>query len=90
MGGVLKWPWSQSLALARKGEVLEVTQILFGTVRDYLWKAGVREGATLEHLGKEEDGVQVRLGDGRGVRVDRHDAWFIVVERDGYQGTRQE
>jgi len=90
MGGVLKWPWSQSLALARKGEVVEVKKILFGTLRDHLWKAGVREGATLEYLEKDDDGVRVRLGDGRGVRVDRDHSWFIVVGREGHPGTKQE
>ena len=90
MGGVLKWPWSQSLALASKGEVVEIKRILFGTIRDHLWEAGVREGATLEYLEKDDDGVRVRLGDGRGVMVDRDHSWFIVVGREGHPGTKQE
>lgn len=87
---VAKWPWSQSLALARKGEVVEVKKILFGTVRDFLWEAGVREGATLEYLEKDDDGVRVRLGDGRGVMVHRDHSWFIVVASGGHPSTKQE
>jgi hypothetical protein len=35
---------------------------------------------TREHLGQDDAGVEVRLGDGRGVRVHQDYAWFIVVE----------
>jgi hypothetical protein len=69
-----------SLALAREGDFLEVKEILFGGLRDHLRKIGVREGATLEHLGQDDAGVEVRLPDGRGVRVHQDYAWFIVVE----------
>lgn len=43
-----------------------------------------REGATLEHLGRDDDAVAVRLPDGNGVRVARDYAWFVVVEREGH------
>lgn len=80
MAGPIRWPMDHSLALAREGDFLEVKEILFGGLRDHLRKIGVREGATLEHLGQDDAGVEVRLGDGRGVRVHQDYAWFIVVE----------
>jgi hypothetical protein len=66
MASALRWPMDHSLAQAREGDVLEVKEILFGGLRDHLRKIGVREGATLEHLGQDDSGVEVRLGDGRG------------------------
>lgn len=80
MASPIRWPMDHSLALAREGDFLEVKEILFGGLRDHLRKIGVREGATLEHLGQDDAGVEVRLGDGRGVRVHQDYAWFIVVE----------
>ena len=80
MASPIRWPMDHSLALAREGDFLEVKEILFGGLRDHLKKIGVREGATLEHLGKDDAGVEVGLGDGRGVRVHQDYAWFIVVE----------
>ena len=80
MAAALRWPMDHSLAMAREGDVLEVKEILFGGLRDHLRKIGLREGSTLEHLGIGDAGVEVRLGDGRGVRVHQDYAWFIVVE----------
>jgi hypothetical protein len=80
MASTIRWHMDHSLALAREGDVLEVKEILFGGLRDHLRQIGVREGATLEHLGMGDGGVEVRLGDGRGVRVHPDYAWFLVVE----------
>lgn len=85
MGDVVKWPWSRSLAMARKGDFLEVKEILFGTLRDHLWEAGVREGARLEYVARHDDGVDVLLADGKGVRVARDHTWFVVVEVEGHR-----
>jgi len=90
MGAVLKWPWSQSLAMAREGDVLEVREILFGSIRDHLWEVGVRKGATLEHLGRDAEAVAVRLPDGSGVKVARDHAWFVVVGREGHRSQKEE
>lgn len=90
MAGALRWPMDHSLAQARPGDVLEVKEILFGGLRDHLRKIGVREGATLEHLGMRDAGVEVRLGDGRGVRVHQDYAWFIVVEPRAQREIREE
>lgn len=83
MGAVVSWPWSQSLAVAREGDFLRVKEILFGTLRDHLWETGVREGAKLEYLGRDEAGVNVRLPNGKGVRVARDHMCFVVVEFEG-------
>ncbi len=80
MGTVSKWPWRQSLAMAREGELLEVKEILFGSLRDHLWTIGVREGSLLECLGKDDAGVEVRLPNGKGTKIERDYAWFISVE----------
>lgn len=61
MDDVVKWPWSQSLAMSRKGDFLEVKEILFGTRRDHLWEAGVRKGSRLECIGRDDKGAEVRL-----------------------------
>jgi hypothetical protein len=90
MAGALRWPMDHSLAHARAGDVLEVKEIVFGGLRDHLRKIGVREGGTLEHLGIGDAGVEVRLGDGRGVRVHQDYAWFIVVEPRAQVGLTQE
>jgi hypothetical protein len=90
MASALRWPMDHSLALAREGDVLEVKEGLFGGLRDHLRKIGVREGATLEHLGMGDTGVEVRLGDGRGVRVHQDYAWFIVVEPTTQREIREE
>jgi hypothetical protein len=90
MASALRWPMDHSLAQAREGDVLEVKEILFGGLRDHLRKIGVREGATLEHLGQDDSGVEVRLGDGRGVRVHQDYAWFIVVEPRTQREMREE
>ena len=88
MDDVVKWPWRQSLAMARKGDFLEVKEVLFGTLRDHLHNAGVRSGTRLEYLGRNDEGVEVLLADGRGVRVAPDHTWFVVVEVDGH-GDRQ-
>lgn len=90
MASPLRWPMDHSLAQARAGDVLEVKEIVFGGLREHLRKIGVREGATLEHLGMGDAGVEVRLGDGRGVRVHQDYAWFIVVEPRAHLGIMQE
>ena len=90
MGGVLKWPWSQSLAMATEGDFLKIKEVLFGTVRDHLWEVGVRKGAKLEYVRRDEEGVEVRLPDGEGVKVARDHAWFIVVEPEAPADTRSE
>lgn len=90
MASALRWPMDHSLAQARAGDVLEVKEIVFGGLREHLRKIGVREGATLEHLGMGDAGVEVRLGDGRGVRVHQDYAWFIVVEPRAHLGIMQE
>jgi hypothetical protein len=90
MGAVLKWPWSLSLAMAREGDVLEVREVLFGSIRDHLWGVGVRKGAKLEYLGRDDEAVAVRLPDGNGVKVARDHAWFVVVERDDHRNPKQE
>ena len=90
MGGVLKWPWSQSLAMATEGDFLKIKEVLFGTLHDHLWDVGVRKGAKLEYVRRDEEGVEVRLPDGKGVKVARDHAWFIVVEREGHRNPKQE
>jgi hypothetical protein len=84
MDDVLKWPWRESLAMASEGDLLEVKEILFGTLRDHLWEVGVRKGTRLEHLGRDDEGVQIRLPDGKAVRVARDHTWFIVVEPEAH------
>lgn len=88
MGAVLEWPWDQSLAMAREGDVLEVKEILFGSIRNHLWEVGVRRGATLEHIGSDEEAVAVLLQNGNGVKVARDYAWFVVVEREKQQNQK--
>lgn len=90
MAGAFRWPAENSLALARAGDVLEIKEILIDGLREHLLKIGVREGATLEHLGMGHFGVEVRLGDGRGARVREDYAWFIVVEPRAQVSVRQE
>jgi len=46
--------------------------------------------ATREHPGLGDAGVEVRLGDGRGVRVHQDYAWFIVVEPRAHVAITQE
>lgn len=90
MADALRWPMEHSLAHARAGDVLEVKEIFFEGLREHLLKIGVREGATLEHLGMGDSGVEVRLGDGRGTRVHQDYAWFIVVEPRAQVSVTQE
>lgn len=90
MDGVLKWPWRQSLAMAREGDFLKIKAVLFGTLRDHLWGVGVRKGAKLEYVRRDEEGVEVRLPNGKDVKVARDHAWFIVVEPRGHRKPKQE
>lgn len=90
MGAVPGWPWNQSLALAREGDVLEVRDILFGSIREHLSEVGVRKGATLEYIGKDDKALSVRFPDGNGVKVARDHAWFVLVERGIHRNPKEE
>lgn len=90
MDGVLKWPWTQSLATAREGDFLKIEEVLFGTLREHLWEVGVRVGERLEYVRMDEEGLEVRLPDGKGVKVAREHAWFIIVEREAHRKPEQD
>ena len=65
--------------MAAEGDVLEVKEILFSSLRSHLHDKGVSEGSRLECLAKDEEGVDVRLPDGRGAKVESDYAWFVAV-----------
>lgn len=90
MGAVLEWPWNQSLALAREGDVLEVKEILFGSIQEHLSEVGVRKGATLEYLGKDDVALSVRFPDGNGAKVARDHAWFVLVKGEEHQNPKED
>lgn len=80
MNGILKWPWSQSLALSGEGDLCRVKEIFSTGIRTHLSQLGIREGSVLEYVGKDDAGVWIRTPGGSSVRVERDYTWFIVVE----------
>jgi Fe2+ transport system protein FeoA len=83
MNGILKWPWSQSLALYGEGDLCRVREIFSNGIRTHLSELGIREGSVLEYVGKDDAGVWIRISGAKSVRVDRNYTWFIVVEPTG-------
>ena len=80
MEAVSKWQWRKSLAMAGEGDVVQVDQILFGTIRDHCWELGIRTGSMVECLENHDRWVLVRLGDGEEKCLTRDYAWFISVK----------
>lgn len=73
------WPWPRSLALARPAKVVQIDRILFGTIRDYCWELGIREGGMVTCRDNDGEWVEVELPSGDGARLSRAYAWFISV-----------
>lgn len=65
--------------MAAEGDVVEVQEILFSSLRNHLHDRGVMEGARIECLAKDDRGVDIRLPDGRGTRIEKDYAWFVAV-----------
>jgi len=74
------WPWSETLALAAHGDLIQVAEILFGTIRDHLWEMGIEKGSVVECLDNRPQWVLVQLADGGRRKITRDYAWFICVE----------
>lgn len=73
-------PTSQrSLADVRVGELVEVGDIVFESLRDLCPTLGVIRGATLRCLGRTPADVVLRRDDGQRIAVDRFYACFIGV-----------
>jgi len=75
------WPWQQTLAMASQGEVVQIKEILFGMIRDYLQEMGIGRGSVLECIENRPNEVLVRLPTGETRLIGWDYAWFVYVTR---------
>lgn len=75
------WPWHETLAVAADGDVVQIRQILFGMIQDYLTDMGVRTGSVLECIENRPNEVLVKLPTGEDRLIGWDYAWFISVTR---------
>lgn len=86
MESTSNWPWTDTLAMANKGDLCQVEEVLFDSIENHLQDMGVGRGSVVECLDSRPQWLLVRLPDGNQRRISRDYAWFVRIQPTGNGG----
>lgn len=72
-----RWPWQETLALAREGRWVEVQEIVPGSVHRQCERLEIRKGAVLRCVSRDPEFVVLEDEKGNTRQLQRPFAWFV-------------